>query len=132
LALDPEFAMPPGKVPGRVIGRMDAAAVNEAAATLAAIVDSNHLPPKILIVHRFTHPMLRETDQIRLDPRVQIIIDMDGFGPDWMKRGSYRAYVASDPVQYAGFKLFYKNDKPVMTPHDVLRLAPAPLFVMFQ
>ena len=132
LALDPEFALPPGKVPGRVIGRMDAADVNEAVATLAAIVDANHLPPKFLIVHRFTHPMLRQTDQIRLDPRVQIIIDMDGFGPDWMKRGSYRAYVASDPVQYPGFKLFYKNDKPVMTPQDVLHLVPAPLFVMFQ
>jgi hypothetical protein len=132
LALDPEFALPPGKVPGRVIGRMDAAQVNEASAMLASLVDDNHLPPKVLIVHRFTHPMLREADQIHLDPRVQVVIDMDGFGPDWMKRSSYRAYVASDPVQYAGFKLFYKNDKPVMTPRDVLGLFPAPSFVMFQ
>ena len=132
LALDPEFALPPGKVPGRVIGRMDAAQVNGAAATLAALVDGNHLPPKVLIVHRFTHPMLQQVDQIRLDPRVQIVIDMDGFGPDWMKRSSYRAWVASYPVQYTGFKLFYKNDKPVMTPHDVLALFPAPAFVMFQ
>jgi hypothetical protein len=132
LALDPEFALPPGKVPGRVIGRMDAAQVNEASAMLATLVDANHLPPKVLIVHRFTHPMLREADHIRLDPGVQVVIDMDGFGPDWMKRSSYRAYVASDPVQYAGFKLFYKNDKPVMTPHDVLGLFPAPSFVMFQ
>jgi hypothetical protein len=35
-------------------------------------------------------------------------------------------------VQYAGFKLFYKNDKPVMTPRDVIGLFPAPSFVMFQ
>jgi hypothetical protein len=132
LALDPEFALPPGKVPGRVIGRMDAAQVNTASAMLAALVDSNHLPPKILIVHRFTHPMLREAGNIHLDPRVQVVIDMDGFGPDWMKRSSYRAYVASDPVQYTGFKLFYKNDKPVMTPRDVLGLVPSPGFVMFQ
>jgi hypothetical protein len=132
LALDPEFALPPGKVPGRVIGRMDAGQVNAASAMLASLVDENHLPPKVLIVHRFTHPMLREAGQIRLDPRVQVVIDMDGFGPDWMKRSSYRAYVASDPVQYTGFKLFYKNDKPVMTPHDVLGLFPAPGFVMFQ
>jgi hypothetical protein len=132
LALDPEFALPPGKVPGRVIGRMDAAQVNEASAVLAGLVDDHHLSPKVLIVHRFTHPMLREADHIRLDPRVQVVIDMDGFGPDWMKRSSYRAYVASDPVQYAGFKVFYKNDKPVMTPHDVLALFPAPSFVMFQ
>ena len=53
---------------------------------LANLVDDNHLPPKVLIVHRFTHPMLKRPAQITLDPRVQIVIDMDGFGPDWMKR----------------------------------------------
>jgi hypothetical protein len=132
LALDPEFALPPGKVPGRVIGTMDAAAVNDAITTLAGLVDAHHLPPKVLVVHRFTRPMLRRAGQIHLDPRVQVVIDMDGFGPDWMKRDSYRAYVASEPVEYTGFKLFYKNDKPLMTPHDVVGLYPAPVFVMFQ
>lgn len=132
LALDPEFTLPPGKVPGRVIGTMDAPAVNDAVAVLANVVETYHLPPKVLIVHRFTRPMLRHADQIRPDPRVQVVIDMDGFGPEWMKRDSYRAYVASEPVQYTGFKLFYKNDKPVMAAHDVVGLFPAPLFVMFQ
>jgi len=132
LALDPEFALPAGKVPGRVIGTMDAADVNHAVAVLATLVDTYHLPPKILVVHRFTRPMLRHADQIHLDPRVQVVIDMDGFGPDWMKRDSYRAYVASEPVEYTGFKLFYKNDKPLMTASDVVGLFPAPAFVMFQ
>jgi hypothetical protein len=132
LALDPEFSLPPGKVPGRVIGTMDAAAVNQAVTVLAGLVDTYHLPPKILVVHRFTRPMLRNADQIHLDPRVQVVIDMDGFGPDWMKRDSYRAYVASEPVEYTGFKLFYKNDKPLMTAREVVGLFPAPLFVMFQ
>jgi hypothetical protein len=132
LALDPEFSLPPGKVPGRVIGTMNAAQVNEAVTALAKLVDTYHLPPKILIVHRFTRPMLRHADQIQLDPRVQVVIDMDGFGPDWMKRDSYRAYVASEPVQYTGFKLFYKNDKPFMTAQDVVGLFPSPIFVMFQ
>jgi len=132
LALDPEFSMLPGKVPGRVIGTMDAAAVNDAVATLAGLVESYHLPPKVLVVHRFTRPMLRQASAIRLDPRVQVVIDMDGFGPEWMKRDSYRAYVASEPVQYTGFKLFYKNDKPVMSPRQVVGLIPSPLFIMFQ
>ena len=132
LALDPEFALPPGKVPGRVIGTMDAAAVNQAISVLANLVDTYHLPPKILVVHRFTRPMLRHADEIHLDPRVQVVIDMDGFGPDWMKRDSYRAYVASEPVEYTGFKLFYKNDRPFMSAHDVLGQFPAPNFIMFQ
>jgi hypothetical protein len=132
LALDPEFAMSATKVPGKVIGTMDAAAINGAAATLAALVGANHLPPKLLIVHRFTRPMVTNSDRITLDPRVQIIMNMDGFGPDWMKRDSYRAYVAAHPVEYTGIKLFYKNDKPLMTPADIVGLIPSPVLVMFQ
>jgi hypothetical protein len=132
LALDPEFSMPGAEQPGRVIGTMSAAAINEAVATLAKLVDDNHLPPKVLIIHRFTRPMVKHAADITLDPRVQIIIDMDGFGPDWMKRDSYRAYVASEPVEYTGIKLFYKNDKPLLTPQDVMGLLPIPLLVMFQ
>jgi hypothetical protein len=57
---------------------------------------------------------------------------MDGFGPPYLKHGSYKAYVLQQPVQYAGFKLFYKNDKPLLAPKDVLALKPVPLFVMYQ
>lgn len=132
LALDPEFSMPGNELPGRVIGTMSAATINETVETLAKIVEENHLPPKVLIIHRFTRPMVKHAGDIKLDPRVQIIMDMDGFGPDWMKRDSYRAYVAGEPVQYAGIKLFYKNDKPLLTPQDVMGLLPVPLLVMFQ
>ena len=54
--------------------------------------------------------MLTGYKRIELDPRVQIVINMDGWGPPWLKRESYRAYVYSYPVEYTGFKLFYKND----------------------
>jgi hypothetical protein len=132
LALDPEFAMTPTRVPGKVVGTIDASTINEAAATLASLVEANHLPPKLLIVHRFTRPMVTHADRITLDPRVQIIMNMDGFGPDWMKLASYRAYVAAQPVEYTGIKLFYKNDKPLMSPQEVLGLLPVPVLVMFQ
>jgi hypothetical protein len=132
LALDPEFSIGATKIPGKVIGRMDAADVNVASSMLAALVDSLKLPPKMLIVHRFTTPMLSNHQKIKLDPRVQIVIDMDGFGPPQLKYGSYKAYVHDRPVQYAGFKLFYKNDKPMLTPAQVLELDPVPLFVMYQ
>lgn len=132
LALDPEFAMPKGKVPGTVIGTLDARAVNAAIDSLAALVDRYHLPPKMLIVHRFTRPMLTNHEHITLDPRVQVVIDMDGFGAPWLKRHSYRSYVRDFPVQFTGFKLFYKNDKPILTPEQVLRLEPIPLFIMYQ
>jgi hypothetical protein len=132
LALDPEFSIGQKKIPGKVIGRIDAADVNAVSTVLAALVDSLKLPPKMLIVHRFTTPMLSNHQKIKLDPRVQIVIDMDGFGPPRLKYGSYKAYVHDRPVQYAGFKLFYKNDKPMLTPAQVLELDPVPLFIMYQ
>jgi hypothetical protein len=132
LALDPEFSIGSKRIPGQVIGRIDAADVNAVSGVLANLVDSLHLPPKMLIVHRFTTPMLSNHEKIKLDPRVQVVIDMDGFGPPRLKYGSYKAYVHDRPVQFAGFKVFYKNDKPMLTPAQVLELDPVPLFVMYQ
>jgi hypothetical protein len=103
---------------------------------LADLVTANNLPPKVLVVHRFTRPMLTNAKQIRLDPRVQVVINMDGWGPPWMKRESYHQYVYLEPVQFTGFKLFYKNDTkkgmPLMTPEEVLKLTPAPLYIQYQ
>ncbi|HEX5439163.1 MAG TPA: hypothetical protein VFW98_18565 [Gemmatimonadaceae bacterium] len=132
LALDPEFSMKRGHAPGRAIGTMDASDVNTAIDMLSHLVDSLHLPPKLLIVHRFTKPMLTHRAQIHRDPRVQVVIDMDGFGPPSLKRSSYRHYVRDEPVEFAGFKLFYKNDRPLLTPEQVLRLKPVPLFILYQ
>ena len=42
-------------------------------------------------------------------------------------------HIRREPVQYAGFKLFYKNDKPLMTPKEVLgRLVPKPYVIIYQ
>jgi hypothetical protein len=133
LALDPEFAMKDGKRPGTDwMGRMDASEVNHAVDVLAQIVEEYQLPPKVLVVHRFTRNMLTNASRIRLDPRVQVVIDMDGWGPPGSKMGAYRWFVVRHPVQYTGFKLFFKNDKPVMTPEQVLELYPRPMYIQYQ
>lgn len=132
LALDPEFSMKGDAPPGKKIGTMDATDVNVAIALLEKLVDENHLPPKVLVVHRFTQPMLTNHEKIARDPRVQVVVDMDGFGPPELKLGSYRAYVYKRPVQYFGIKLFYKNDKPRFTASDVMQLMPIPQYVQFQ
>jgi hypothetical protein len=133
LALDPEFAMKDGKRPGTDwMGRMDAVEVNHAVDVLARIVEEHSLPPKILVVHRFTRNMLTNASRIRLDPRVQVVIDMDGYGPPGSKMGAYRWFVVRHPVQYTGFKLFFKNDKPMMTPQEVLELYPKPVYIQYQ
>ena len=140
LGIDPEFAMATkgGARPGKKIGTYDAKDVNYAIDFLARIVTENHLPPKILMVHRFTKGMLTNYQNIKLDPRVQVVMDMDGWGDPILKKDSYKAYIQKQPVQYAGFKLFYEYDikrKPyhLMTPTEVLtQLDPVPLYVQYQ
>ncbi len=135
LALDPEFAMHDGAKPGTVIGTMDASDINWAANYLANLVNEYHLPPKVLIVHRFTQAMVTHTADITPLPQVQIVMDMDGFGSEMRKLNTYYSVIEPEPVQFTGFKLFYKNDTDaghLMTPQDVLRLSPQPSFIQYQ
>ena len=137
LGIDPEFAMHNGTPPGRVIGSFSAADINYAAEYLAGLVKKNNLPPKILVVHRFTEDMVTGYQNITPLPEVQIVMDMDGWGFGAKKINTYNSVVASEPVQFTGFKLFYKNDlKPpstaLMTPAEVLKLTPAPSFIQYQ
>ena len=136
LAIDPEFAMKGGTPPGRKVGTVDAADVNYASALLADLVTEHRLPPKVLVVHRFTQRMVTNASRIKLDPRVQIVVHMDGWGSPANKRATYRQYVYAEPVQFTGFKLFYKNDTnqghPLMTPAQLLELRPKPVYIQYQ
>jgi hypothetical protein len=132
LALDPEFTMPGGLPPGQGIGTLDADTINAAIDLLAAEVDAQGLPPKMLIVHRFLETMVTSYATIRPDPRVQVVIDMDGFGSPTAKLSKYAALVRDQPVQFAGIKLFYKHDAPVLSPSEVLDLDPPPDVVIYQ
>jgi hypothetical protein len=132
LALDSEFAMRGNQLPGKNLGSMDAAVVNRTVQMLAELVTSWGLPPKVLIVHRFEESMLTNHHNILVDPRVQVVMDMDGFGAPAVKVGGYGRYVREAHAQYAGFKLFYRQDVPLMSPEDVLGLDPIPDVVIYQ
>jgi hypothetical protein len=137
LAIDPEFNMiQSGRVPGTKIGTYDAADVNYASGYLQELVKKYNIPPKVFIVHRFTRKMVTNANKIVLRPEVQIIMNMDGWGAPWLKRDSYRDYIVKEPVEYTGFKLFYHNDTkkgdPLMTPQEVLKLNPKPIYIQYQ
>jgi hypothetical protein len=137
LGIDPEFNLKKsGKKPGKKIGTYDAADINYASGYLKDLVKKYNLPPKVFTVHRFTRNGVTNAKNIILRPEVQIVMHMDGWGAPWLKRDSYKDYVVAEPVQYTGFKLFYHNDTkkkdPLMTPKDVLRLNPKPLYIQYQ
>lgn len=137
LGLDPEFHMIGSESPGHVIGSYDAKDINYAAEYLAKLVRDNNLPPKVLIVHRFTHDMVTNYQNIRPLPEVQIVMDMDGWGFAAKKINTYNSVIYPEPVQFTGFKLFYKNDlKPpstrMLTPAEIIELTPSPSFIQYQ
>lgn len=138
LALDPEFSMEAsGLRPEAVIGTLDATNINFAVDYLANLVTTYNLPPKILIVHRFTQDMVTHYRQIKTVPQVQFVLDMDGWGSQAKKIGTYTNVIAAEPIQFTGFKLFYKNDiRPpstgMLTPAQVLNLTPQPSFIQYQ
>jgi hypothetical protein len=137
LGVDPEFSMKTGKKPGSVIGTMDAADVNYATDYLSNLAKTYNLPPKILVVHRFTQAMITNYKKIETRPDVQIVMDMDGWGAQARKINTYRQFINKEPVEFTGFKLFYKNDfreanSRILNPEEVLKLKPQPVYIQYQ
>jgi hypothetical protein len=137
LGIDPEFSMKDGSVPGKRIGTFDAEDINYVSGYLASLVKAYNLPPKIFIVHRFTKRMVTNYQNIKLYRETQIVMDMDGWGDPDLKKGSYKYFISDEPVQFTGFKLFYKNDvsvgpKRLLTKKEVLQLKPAPIYIQYQ
>jgi len=137
LGIDPEFSMKTGAKPGREIGEFDAADINFAAEYLAGLVRTYNLPPKILVVHRFTQDMVTHYKNIAPLPEVQIVMDMDGWGDQAKKLNTYSRVIVSEPVQFTGFKLFYKNDllppsTGLLSPAQLMKLTPRPIYIQYQ
>lgn len=137
LGIDPEFSMKTGKAPGKVIGTFDASDINFTIDYLSKIVKENDLPPKILVIHRFTQGMVTNYKNIKTPSEVQLVMHMDGWGGQAHKFATYRDYIYKEPVQFTGFKLFYKNDtlkegSALLTPPELLQLRPIPSYIQFQ
>jgi len=136
LGIDPEFSLKNREIPGTKIGTFTADDINDAIDILVKIVRKNELPPKVLVVHRFTQGMVTNYKKIKTVPEVQIVMDMDGFGSKVLKKSTYMSYIYREPVQFTGFKLFYKNDNKkdwkMYTPEELLKLTPKPIYIQYQ
>jgi hypothetical protein len=142
LALDPEWHLPAGVVPGKQIGSTDAATVNEVSYYLARLRRLKNLPQKVLIVHQFTDGMLPDRDEVLDRPGVAIVHNVDGFGTPPLKTGVYdrlayerEAGAARLPAgggRFNGFKLFSREDTGLMSPAQALGLRPPPDVVVYE
>jgi hypothetical protein len=81
--------------------------------------------------------MVTNYQEIKTRPEVQIVMHMDGWGGEAKKINTYNQFIHKEPVQFTGFKLFYKNDvltpgTTLMTPESLLKLNPIPVYIQYQ
>jgi hypothetical protein len=132
LALDPEWRVTPGQVPGKVIGSVGADEVNATSAALARIVAEHDLPQKLFVIHQFTPDMVRDAPRVARRPGLATVFNIDGFGDRANKVGKYRALTAATPGFRHGFKLFYSEDTGMLSPRSVMALHPRPDLIVYE
>ncbi len=133
LAIDTEYDMIPPDVPAEEIGSSPGADIMGAARTLSEIVRENDLPPKVMVIHQFQDGMIQNKRMLEPVPNVQIALHADGFGTPRQKIVKYNALVRDEPIQYGGFKLFYDQDAPLLSPKETLEvLEPNPAVISYQ
>src|SRR3954452_356311 len=131
LALDPEWRMDPGQVPGRVIGHVGAREMNATTSWLDNLTARLKLPQKLLLVHEFTDDMVPEQELKKRD-HLAYVLNVDGFGTQSLKIAKYKGFMAQTRDFRRGFKLFYHEDTKTMTPRQVMRLTPRPDVIVYE
>jgi hypothetical protein len=131
LALDAEWRMGAGEVPGSAIGHVNAHEVNQVLDWLAALTKAGDPPQKVVVLHIFRASMISDLKSITNHPELALVQHLDGFGGVKTKMDVYQKLAA--PQQFhMGFKLFYTQDHPLLTPAQVLAMKPQPEFVSYQ
>jgi hypothetical protein len=134
IALDPEWKVPEGTIPGQVIGSTTAQDVNRVSAYMSRIVREKQLPQKLLVVHQFTDDMIQNKAALQQPPGVALTLNVDGFGDQPNKISKYNSFSRPQTSRrfHPGFKLFYREDTNLMSPRQVLRLRPQPELVVYE
>ena len=132
LALDPEWHVGAGEVPGQVLGSVTAAEVNAVSAYVSALVSDHDLPDKLFVVHQFTSSMIENKEQVRQRLGLALTMNVDGFGDRPNKISKYDLFTSELTRFHNGFKLFYEEDTNLMSPRQVLALRPPPDLVVYE
>lgn len=137
VALDPEWAVGSGQVPGKVFGHVEAATLNAVGAYVSSIVTAHQLPEKVVLYHQLAPSIVGNEQQLQQHPGVAWVKSVDGIGSPAAKTATWNRLVARtpQPLVHLGFKVFLDEDSkpgPVMTPAQVMGLTPVPEYVMYE
>lgn len=131
VALDPEWEMAPGEVPGEVVGQTSAAEIDQVGDYLAAMVDRFSLPQKLLVVHQFDDDMVTDRQDVGTWQELAVTFDVEAYGVPEDKDQTYQQ-LAPLGSWYDGFKLFDQLDTPVLSPSQVMALQPQPDLITYE
>ncbi|MEU6387889.1 hypothetical protein [Streptomyces sp. NPDC046939] len=137
IALDPEWEMTPGQVPGRTYGHTSGGELTRIAAYLASLVEEHDLPEKVFVYHQVAESVVHEERRLTVPDGVAVVKSADGIGSPQLKRETWHHLVDTLPPRlHTGFKLFFEEDAKggsrLMTPDEVLALTPRPGYVMYE
>lgn len=134
VALDPEWRLGPDQVHLAQIGSVGIDEVNAVGDYLAGLVREHDLPQKIFLLHQFRTSMI--ADRARLDtahPELAVVIHADGQGGQGAKAATWANLRAdAPPGAFWGWKNFYDEDAPMLTPEQTWAVQPTPDFVSYQ
>ncbi len=134
LALDPEWRLTSTQKPLQQIGQVEADEVNTVLDWLADLTKEEKLPQKLVVLHQFRLSMLQDQDQIDAShDELQLLIHMDGQGSPDLKDGTWQAVVgnAREGMPF-GWKNFYDEDDPMLTPEQTMDKEPTPFMISYQ
>jgi hypothetical protein len=131
LALDPEWRVAEGQVPGQVIGQVSSREVNATSAWLDELTAREGLPEKLFVIHQFTDDMVDHT-QLKKRDNLAMVLNVDGFGGREIKTAKYRNFAREAKDFDHGFKLFFEEDTDLMSPRQVMRLRPRPSLIVYE
>ncbi|MEJ5913216.1 hypothetical protein [Pseudokineococcus sp. 1T1Z-3] len=134
LALDPEWRLRPDQVHLRQVGQVGVDEVNAVGDWLAGLTAANDLPPKVFLLHQFQTRMITERELLDMSHDELVpLVHADGHGTPGQKLDTYRALqVDAPPGMRWGWKNFYDEDVPTMSPAETMAVDPVPDLVSYQ
>ncbi|MFC0708008.1 hypothetical protein [Cellulomonas uda] len=133
LALDPEWRLEPDQEHLAQIGSVGVDEVDAVGDWLAELTASRRLPQKMFVLHQFSLRMVEGRE--RLDTshdELAIVIHVDGQGTQPAKQGTWRTLRRGAPAVHWGWKNFFDEDSPMLTPQQTYQVDPVPDLVTYQ
>lgn len=134
LALDPEWNLGPKQKHLTQIGSATAKEINEVVHWLADFTRERALPQKMLVLHQFQVRMIQSITDVDLTrSELAILVHADGQGGQPAKQDTWRTLHANAPdIEWWGWKNFYDEDSPMLTPEQTAQVKPFPNFISYQ